>query len=247
MKPGVAALGPAPGNAAAPILLVGHRGHRLRRLGYPRTEPENTLAAFRRAHGTGAGGLELDLRPSQDGKLVVHHNAWVRTKAGRWAIARTSWAELRRHQPELTTLPAVLRRFGARCWLDLELKAPGGEAAILLALRRDPPRQGCVVSSFDPAVLRRLQRLDWRLPLCWNVAATGALRWPRLRLSCVAAHERRVTVALLRACGRRGLPLLAWTVNRPRRMRQLAALGVAGILSDHPALLVKVVGAAAGR
>lgn len=228
-------------NSLDGLLLVGHRGHRLRRFHHRTTEVENTLAAFRRAWKSGCGGLELDIRPSLDGCLVVHHDAWLRTPHGRWDIASTPWPALRRRDPALTTLPAVLRHFSHLCWLDIEVKAEGAEETLLAALRRQPPRRGFVLSSFDPTILRRLRRLDRSLPLCWNLAATGALRWPRLRLACVAVNERRVTDAFLRACRRRHLPALAWTVNRPARMRQLAALGVAGILSDHPPLLVKTL------
>ncbi len=229
----------APAHSAVPLLLVGHRGHRLQHLGQPAHEPENSLAAFHRALSAGLGGLELDIRGTLDGHLVVHHN----TRLGRCSIAATRFRELRRLQPHLATLPEVLRRYGSRCWLDLELKAPGSEPLLVHLLRRRPPQRGFVVSSFEPSVLRRLAALEPTLPLCWNISSRQSLRWPRVSLACVAAHERRVTAPFLRACRRRHLPVLAWTVNRPRRMRQLAALGVAGILSDHPALLAATLGA----
>lgn len=228
----------APVHSAVPLLLVGHRGHRLQRLGEATQEAENSLPAFHRAYAAGLGGLELDVRGTGDGHLVVHHNA----RLGWRSIAATSLQQLRRLQPHLATLPEVLRSYGSRCWLDLELKAPGSEELLVHVLRRMRPRRGFVVSSFDPVVLRRLAALEPALPLCWNIASRQPLRWPGVALACVAAHERRVTAPFLRACRRRHLPVLAWTVNRPERMRQLAALGVAGILSDHPALLAATLG-----
>ncbi len=233
----------APVHSAVPLLLVGHRGHRLQHLGQPTHEAENSLAAFHRAYSAGLGGLELDIRSTLDGHLVVHHNA----RLGRRLIAATALQDLRRLHPYLATLPEVLRHYGSRCWLDLELKAPGSEQLLVHLLRRQPPRRGFVVSSFEPSVLRRLAALEPTLPLCWNISSRQPLRWPRVSLACVAAHERRVTASFLRACRRRHLPVLAWTVNRPERMRQLAAIGVAGILSDHPALLAATLGAAAKR
>lgn len=233
----------APVHSAVPVLLVGHRGHRLQHLGQPTHEAENSLAAFHRAYSAGLGGLELDVRGTRDGHLVVHHNA----RLGRCSIAATPFRELRRLQPQLATLPQVLRAYGSRCWLDLELKAPGSEELLVQLLRRRPPRRGFVVSSFEPSVLRRLAALEPTLPLCWNLSSRQPLRWPCVSLACVAAHERRITAPFLRACRRRHLPVLAWTVNRPRRMRQLAALGVAGILSDHPALLAATLAPPAER
>src|SRR5439155_6353855 len=37
--------------------------------------PENTMAAFDNAVALGADGLELDVRLSRDGAVVVHHDA----------------------------------------------------------------------------------------------------------------------------------------------------------------------------
>jgi len=39
-----------------------------------------------------------------------------------------------------------------------------------------------------------------------------------------------------------GRPLHPWTVNRPRRMRRLAALGVASLTTNRPDLAVAVLG-----
>ena len=48
--------------------IIAHRGA-------SRAEPENTLAAFRRAGEMGADGVELDVRRTADDRLVVHHDA----------------------------------------------------------------------------------------------------------------------------------------------------------------------------
>lgn len=36
--------------------------------------PENTLAAFRKALELGADGVEMDVQPTKDGELVIHHD-----------------------------------------------------------------------------------------------------------------------------------------------------------------------------
>lgn len=36
--------------------------------------PENTLAAFRKAIEIGADGVEMDVQPTKDGELVIHHD-----------------------------------------------------------------------------------------------------------------------------------------------------------------------------
>ena len=50
------------------MLVLGHRGASA-------THPENTITAFRAALAAGAAGVELDVRRSADGALVVRHDA----------------------------------------------------------------------------------------------------------------------------------------------------------------------------
>src|SRR3954470_6510308 len=57
--------------------------------------PENTIAAFDRGVAAGADGLELDVRLSADGAVVVHHDETLdRTTNGAGPLARRTAAEL---------------------------------------------------------------------------------------------------------------------------------------------------------
>ncbi len=78
----VAAVPSAVQTPAAKPEVVGHRGA-------AGLEPENTLAAFRRACELGVDGVELDVLVSADGELVVHHDFRIkpeiaRTPDGAW-------------------------------------------------------------------------------------------------------------------------------------------------------------------
>ena len=69
------------------ILIHGHRGAR-------GLAPENTLAGFACALKVGVDVLELDLRMSADGKIVIHHDRKLnpdltRIKAGTWLTPPT--------------------------------------------------------------------------------------------------------------------------------------------------------------
>lgn len=74
--------------SCADLLIVGHRG----------TEsfaPENTLAAFERAIELGADVIELDVRDTADGFLVVIHDATVdRTTDGYGRVDEMTLAEI---------------------------------------------------------------------------------------------------------------------------------------------------------
>ena len=61
-------------------LVLGHRGASA-------VAPENTIAAFSKARELGADGVELDVRRSADGVLIVHHDADDRRASARWSRA----------------------------------------------------------------------------------------------------------------------------------------------------------------
>src|SRR5918997_2160960 len=57
--------------------------------------PENTLEAFRLAVEAGAGGLELDVHMTHDGRIVVIHDATVdRTTNGTGAVSEMTLTEV---------------------------------------------------------------------------------------------------------------------------------------------------------
>src|SRR2546426_332500 len=71
-------------------LVIAHRGASA-------AAPENTLAAFRLAADLGADAVELDVRRTVDGQLVVIHDASVdRTTDGTGRVAALTLDQLRR-------------------------------------------------------------------------------------------------------------------------------------------------------
>ncbi len=76
--------------------------------------PENTLAAFERAHALGVDGFELDVRLSRDGEVMVIHDADVdRTTNGSGKVSAMTSAELRALRRRLP-LQGFTRRPGQR-------------------------------------------------------------------------------------------------------------------------------------
>ncbi|MGE0031566.1 MAG: glycerophosphodiester phosphodiesterase [Steroidobacteraceae bacterium] len=72
------------------MVLVAHRG------AVGPGQPENTLAAFRQAIASGARAIEIDLRGTKDGEIVVIHDPTVdRTTNGSGAVADQTLAQLR--------------------------------------------------------------------------------------------------------------------------------------------------------
>ncbi|HEX7898523.1 MAG TPA: glycerophosphodiester phosphodiesterase family protein [Planctomycetota bacterium] len=100
--------------------------------------PENTLDACELAFALGADGVEIDLRRTRDGTIVLLHDDWIDRVLDGWGrVADLSYEELLVYAPpvpnrRVATLREVLelcRRYHGL--LHLDVKVPGIDADIL--------------------------------------------------------------------------------------------------------------------
>lgn len=185
-------------------------------------EPEHTFAAYDLALAQGADMLELDVRATRDGELVVLHDATTER------IARRP-----------LTLDAVLSRYGrsTRWLVELKDPDPAWEGRALQAITDHDLVDMAVVQSFDTRALRRMKlaRPDVAYAALFRHAPSGR------RLDRLARHAGGVgvwhgalTAAFVASAHSRGLAVRAWTVNGERTIDRVLALGVDGVITDLP-------------
>jgi glycerophosphoryl diester phosphodiesterase len=211
-------------------LLLGHRGTRVS--GAPE---ENTLAAFEFALQSGCDGFEFDVRRTACGHAVICHDEEVRDIH----VAKAACGQLQ----SLPRLADILKNYASRAFLDIELKVPGLESDVLVALREHPLEHGYVVSSFLPEVLLDLRARSAEVALGFICDQKKTLdRWQELAVEYVIPRYPLITSRLVQAVHGAGKTILTWTVNDQKVLRRLADWGVDGIISDDPQLLVKTLG-----
>jgi glycerophosphoryl diester phosphodiesterase len=213
---------------AVPILL-GHRGARA-----VRSVPENSIVSFDLALEHGCDGVEFDLRLTACGRVVVCHDP----KVDRITVARATARQLL-HLPRLED---VLRHYGHRIFLDIELKVKGIESKVLAALRERALSGNYVVSSFIPEVIMELKARSAVVPtgiICQK--ASQLMRWRELPAEYIIVHYSLLTRRLVRLIHATGRKVFVWTVNDAKSMLRLANWEVDGIISDHTQLLVKTL------
>ena len=143
---------------------------------------------------------------------------------------------------ELPVLEDVLRHCGRRAFLDIELKVPGLESTLLIALQQHPPERGFVVSSFLPEVVMDLRARSAVIPLGIICDRRSELaQWPELPVEYVIPHDALVTRELAEQVHAAGRRLLIWTVNDQASMLRLREWGVDGIISDDTELMVSTL------
>jgi glycerophosphoryl diester phosphodiesterase len=233
------------------VLIVAHRGS-------SGLAPENTMAAFKLAIDEGADMIELDVRLTRDGELVIIHDRTLRrTTDGKGAVFghrldalkqfdAGSWFAPRFKDERIPTLREALAILPSYMKLNIEVKTDGERRRtectrrLSDALHSDPVRSRLIVSSFDHRFLRQLRRFDPSLNL-------GVLYWPVRDLGKKPSHFQRTIGATTFACSHtqlrkrwvkdahdHGMHVACYTVNTERQLRRMVRYSVDAVITNVP-------------
>jgi glycerophosphoryl diester phosphodiesterase len=216
-------------------LILGHRGS-------PLEAPENTLRSFVLAREHGADGVELDVRLARDGTPVVIHDATLDRTTPAWGeVAGYDWPALQ--QLTASQLPSLEQAAAwaaaAEVWVNVEIKEANSEETILDVLRRTGGLDRIFFSSFQPSCLSALARLApeaqrFLLVDAWDVEAGRMVAESGAQGVCLRVDA--ATAVTLEVIRNDDLPVIVWTVDERPRMLELLRHGVAGIITNRPAL-----------
>ncbi|HEU4320285.1 MAG TPA: glycerophosphodiester phosphodiesterase [Acidimicrobiia bacterium] len=210
--------------------IIGHRG-------WPTRFPDNTLAGLLAASDV-ADAVEIDVRRSRDGKLVLSHDPTI----GGLLVPDTPWSTLCEldlgggHHPvlldeALAALPGVP--------VQMEIKNhpghPGFEPDHRLGLEAaERARPGDIVTCFNLETIAAVRRVFQDVNTGW--AVTSVIPIDEAVKHCLDAGHRALVpehTAIMAPVGP-DIEVYPWTVNDPARARELVELGVTGIITDDP-------------
>jgi glycerophosphoryl diester phosphodiesterase len=237
-------------------LIIAHRG-------FSYNAPENTLAAYRAAIEVGADMAECDVWLSADGVPVLLHDQNLKRTTGLDApvtgvpLAKIKELDAGRWKsPEYTgeripTLNETLRLVKGKVRLIIEIKPAGMEREVITAIHEAGVNPADVmIFSFKHDVIRTMAAREPRLPTTWLI---GEMPWGeserretlaealRARASVIGLPLTRVDPAIVHLAHESGFLVFVWTVNEPDDMRYLARIGVDGIITDRPDVLIHVL------
>lgn len=147
-------------NTTSRVEIIGHRGMGSSQRNPTNPYTENTRASFIAAHAAGARWVEMDVLPSADGDLMLHHNHFIDIDGAvrpLWTVptARLEAAGIERLDDLCADLPHGLG-------LYLELKVAPGDASphhgptsvqpLLAWARTHQDHRPLLVASFNPFV-----------------------------------------------------------------------------------------------
>lgn len=210
---------------------------------------ENTVEAFEGAAAMGADWVELDVRRTADGALIVHHDAAI---DGTDLIDMAA-ADLPTHIPSLAAALDACGEMG----INIEIKNDPAEPdyddqhtivePTLAEALKIVPRDRLLFTSFDMGAVNRVHDLDDRL-------ATGFITMDRVGVevsvgrasahahASINPHDPLVTPRFVSAAHEAELLVYPWTVDDPDRMAEMIELGVDGVITNTPDVLRNLIG-----
>lgn len=136
------------------VLVAAHRAQ-------SEKHPENSVSAIREMITIGVDIVELDIRETKDGVLVIMHDKSVdRTTTGKGLVAETNWRDLRKlrllyngkpTEERIPTFKEILNIVKGNIMLDIDYKAEGVRAAktTLKILRKKEMEKQCLFFLYD--------------------------------------------------------------------------------------------------
>lgn len=221
------------------VLIIAHRGASA-------YEPENTLRSVKRALELDADMVEVDVRASRDGHIVVIHDAVVdRTTDGKGYVKDMTLKELKRlnaglgeHIPTLQEVTELLR--GRKAQLVVEIKVLGIEKKVLQILKENELDRQALITSFYHPILKRVKELEPNM-------RTGAIIVSRpikaaqlaLDANSNALFPKHIYIdpQMVEEAHRHDLAVYPWTIDTLNEIEPLIKMGVDGIVTNKPDVL----------
>lgn len=226
------------------------------------TMPENTLAGIDAALAGGADAVEIDVRATADGELVLMHDATLeRTVGDARPPSEVSLEEFRAlevldpfddagPQP-VPTLDETLACVAGRGLLVIELKEAALEERVAAAIRRHQAADWSWIWSFQPGVVDASRAAMPEVPAWLTISSRSATYLgdvdpfefaPRVGAAGLSVSHRDITPELVDRARRRGLLVATWTVNEPDDLGRVCDAGVDAICGDFPDRTLAAIG-----
>jgi glycerophosphoryl diester phosphodiesterase len=227
-------------------ILIAHRGASA-------TEPENTLASFKKAlEFPFIKMIELDVYAIPSGEIMVIHDEKVdRTTNGKGYVMESSFAYLRsldagggkgkETREKIPTLNEVLDLIDRRVKVNIELKGENTAEPVKKLVEeyfaKGWKHDDFLVSSFNLEELRKFKQFVPRTPVgvIFEDVALGCTEYAQgikaysINLSVESANQEIVDDA-----HRRGIKVFCWTLKQADEIERMRKLGVDGMFVDDP-------------
>jgi len=220
------------------VLKIGHRGAAY-------YEPENTLRSFKKAIELEVDMIELDIRKTKDGKIVVIHDEKVnRTTNNKGFVRSYTFDQIRTLDAgkgeKIPTLEEVIDLVDNKCGIVIELKEPNTEKEVVELIKEKNIVSKVLIVSFYPSILKIVKGLysEVSLGILTNKVPKDYLKIIKtMNVDYALIRKDKLKKEYVDNLHKIGLKVGAWTVDDKKYFKKLVDLGVDAISSNKPDIL----------
>jgi glycerophosphoryl diester phosphodiesterase len=113
---------------------------------------------------------------------------------------------------------------------------------LMRVLKKHNIENRAIIQSFDIRTLQYLHTIEPKIKTALLIDEASLIPFSEQlnRLGFIPSfyspHYSLVTEGLITACRKKGMLVIPWTVNDPKKMKELKSMGVDGLISDYPNL-----------
>ncbi|MBQ3575359.1 MAG: Ig-like domain-containing protein, partial [Clostridia bacterium] len=214
-------------------LCAAHRGAS----GYRR---DNTLAAIRYAAELNADEVELDVRMTKDGHLVLFHNDTLSYAGKAYSISALTLSQILSVQPHICLLKDALNYIASTNMnAQLEFKVSGIESAVIECVESCGMASRVKYESFNYDILKKVRALRPDAYTVYLISSSTTAKNVTSNLSkydvdAISLSHSIATAEMVFKIHQAGMEAVVWTVNTRELIDKYRAMGVDVIITNYP-------------
>lgn len=227
------------------VLIVAHRG-------FSGIYPENTMVAFKKAVELKSDFVELDIRQTKDGKIVVIHDETIdRTTNGTGFIKDMTYKDIAKYDAgrwknfsgeKIPLLEDVFKEVGDKIKILIEVKQCEIKKLINL-IKKCKMEERVIVGSFNFEYLIQTRKLlpevitaliSWNIPENLNECIKYGIRKLDIEFHNLTKEKVKELMG-------KGFLVNTWTPDAENDLKQVLAFGVQFITTNFPDRLQKIL------
>lgn len=216
--------------------------------------PENSLQAFEEALRINCDGIEMDIRYTASGDIIVFHDRNLYRMTGHKAnVHQLKLETIKKYylagNPNfiIPTFKEALDLIRDKTIINVEIKrefsrSNGFEEKVVKILKDFKLNDNIIISSFNPLVLKRIAVIAPHLHLGF-IYRNRSQKLMTFGTSLKSLHINFKTLSkkYLKAMQEKGYKIFPWTVDQINDMRHLLQMGVDGIITNRPEVFFEMV------
>ncbi len=220
------------------MMIMGHRGAAA-------LEPENTLLSIKKAIEIGVDAVEIDVHLSKDKEIVIIHDSTLdRTTNGTGPVGNYTLSELKKLNAgkgeAVPTLQEVMELTGKKIRLVIELKEKDTERIVVEQIKKNKFEDNVYVISFWHRLVKHVTEMDSNiktgvLPVACPVDTSIA---DKISADALVMKYTFIDAEFVELSHKNDLKVFIWNIDDPDLIKPFVDIGVDGIGSNNPGILV---------